>query len=260
MSDEKPRGYIKLYRRQFHADDDLWGDGTPFDSRSSWTWLLQFASWKDSTYHTKFALDSLKRGEFVASLRYLAEAWGWKKDRVSRFLAMLVKARRITRQRSGQHGTVYLIDNYDSYQSGIPKGATPDATADATPGRQQRDKVEEGKEGETYSADFELLWKAYPKRHGGSNKAGAYSNYNGHLKKGVSFDIMFEGVKRYALFCIADGSVGTKYVKDCQTFLGPRKCFLDEHAIGSPPKPTGVLPISKAERDAEQFRKRGYIA
>lgn len=257
---EKPRGYIKLYRKQFQGDDDLWADDTPFDSRSAWTWLLQFAAWKDSTYHTNFALDTLKRGEFVASLRYLGERWKWGKNRVSRYLKMLQKAGRITGQRAGQHGTVYLIVNYDAYQSGVAASGTPTGTADGTNSGQTRDKVEEGKEGkETYSADFELLWKAYPKRHGGSNKAGSYSRYLAHLKKGVSFDVMFEGVKRYALFCIADGSVGTKYVKDCETFLGPRKCFLDEHEIGQPVKPAGVLPISKEERDREMFRKRGWV-
>lgn len=262
MNAEKPRGYIKLYRKQFNDKDILWGDGTPFDTRSAWTWLLQAAAFKDGFYHTKFAIDELKRGEFVASLRFLGEKWGWSHTRVRRFIKMLTsqKVERLALQRSGQHGAVYLIVNYDSYQSGTIPASTGGVTPSDTPAIHPRYKVEEGKEGEAYSPDFELLWKAYPKRHGGSNKAGSYRCFLGHLKNGVAFDVMFEGVKRYALFCIADGSVGTRFVKDCKTFLGRDRCFLDEYAIGGPPKPSGVISISKAERDAEQFRKRGYIA
>lgn len=84
-----------------------------------------------------------------------------------------------------------------------------------------------------YPAEFELLWKAYPKRQGGSNKAGSYRCYQGNLKRGVSFEVMFEGVKAYTLRCIADASIGTRYVMDCKTFLGPDKHYLDDHAAGT---------------------------
>lgn len=258
LNDKVPRGHIKLSRKQFNGSDALWDDGTPFDSRSAWVWLLQLASWKDSPYHTAFRLDMLKRGEFVASFRYLGGRWKWGKNRVSRYLKMLEKAGRIAGQRAGHHGTVYLIVNYDSYQSGAVSSGTATGTVSGTISGQSRDKVEAVKEGEAYTADFELLWKAYPKRHGGSNKAGSYTRFLGHLKNGVAFDIMFEGVKRYALLCISDGSVGTKYVKDCETFLGPKKCFLDEHTIGFADT-SGVLPLDKAARDAAQFKKRGYV-
>lgn len=104
-----------------------------------------------------------------------------------------------------------------------------------------------------YPPDFDLLWKAYPKRHGGSNKAGSYRCYLGHLKAGVAYDVMLEGVKRYALKCIADGSVGTRFVKDCKTFLGPDKYFLDDHEVG-PAGTDGVLPISRTQ----DLKRRGY--
>ena len=110
-----------------------------------------------------------------------------------------------------------------------------------------------------YTADFDLLWKAYPKRHGGSNKVGSYRCFLGHLKAGVAYDVMLEGVKRYALKCLADASVGTKYVKDCKTFLGPDKYFLDDHDIGPGGGGEGVLPISREAKAAKQFLQRGYV-
>lgn len=143
----KTHGFIQLSRKQFAGDDDLWDDGTPFDSRSAWTWLIQQAAWKDSTYHTEFRLDALKRGEFVASLRYLGERWGWDKMRVSRYLKMLEKARRVVRQRTGHHGTVYLLVKYDTYNPPPMQRETGTETVRKTIMRQKRDKVEEGKEG-----------------------------------------------------------------------------------------------------------------
>jgi hypothetical protein len=139
-------GHIKLSRKQMNGRDLLWEDGTPFDSRSAWVYLLFKAAWKPSDYRTGNRVDHLERGEFVASLRYLAERWGWSKDRVRRFLQLLTKARRIAPQKrdSGRdsHGTVYLILNYDSYQTTDDPRATPDASQTRQLPPRNRDKVE----------------------------------------------------------------------------------------------------------------------
>lgn len=242
--DEKPRGHIKLSRKQFNDEDILWGDKTPFDNRSAWTWLLQAAAWKDGFYHTQFRLDELKRGEFVASLRFLADRWKWSHTRVARFLALLAKAGRIALQRLGQHGTVYLIVNYDTYQSTPAPSVVAGVTPNDTPTIQPRYKVEAVKavEASNYPPEFELLWKVLPKKPG-ANKKQTYRLYLGHLRAGVDFDTMYNGAIRYAAYALAKGWIGTDFVKAPQVFMGRDQHFLSEWDCADlPKKPAAVGP------------------
>lgn len=85
-----------------------------------------------------------------------------------------------------------------------------------------------------YPPEFELLWHAYPRRFPYSNKAGAFRGYRSHLKAGVAYDVMLEGVKKYAAAMIADGKVGTRFVLDAKTFFGPDKHFLNDYADAPP--------------------------
>lgn len=84
-------------------------------------------------------------------------------------------------------------------------------------------------ESEEYSADFLLLWNAYPKKAGENNKRKAYNAFKARLRDGIAFDVMFEGVKRYRQHMIETGKEGTDYVKMTATFLGPNRHFLDEY-------------------------------
>ena len=62
-----------------------------------------------------------KRGQVFASYRFLAERWGWDKNRVSRFLKTLRDDEMIKVVKSGTqggtvNGTVITIENYSKYQ------------------------------------------------------------------------------------------------------------------------------------------------
>jgi hypothetical protein len=235
---EQQHGYIKISRKQFDGQDALWEDGTPFDSRSAWTWLLQAAAWRDGVYESGFGTDQLSRGEFVASLRYLGIRWKWGKNRVARFLAHLEKAGRITGQRTRQHGRVYVVVNYDTYQTPNGKSGTPRGTRNGTLAGQRRDKVEGSirKDKETtngYPAEFDLLWNAYPKRPG-SNKRNTYACYLSRLNDGCSYEAMFEGTKAYHAFCLRQGWLGTNSVKMPETFYGPARHFASDWSESAP--------------------------
>ncbi|MEH3296820.1 hypothetical protein POW16_27540 [Raoultella planticola] len=97
-----------------------------------------------------------------------------------------------------------------------------------------------------YSPEFETAWDAYPKRAGGNSKAGAFKAWKARLKDGVKPDDMLAGVKRYAAYARATGSVGTQFVKQAATFFGPDRHF--EESWQSPSAPgggrPGVLPVS----------------
>lgn len=240
--DEKARGYIKLYRKQFDKKDRLWDDGTPYDSRSAWTWLIQSAAWRDSTYRVAGGKVPLKRGEFVASIRFLAQRFRWSKSTVSRFLQDLIDrksiastpqiaghlAGRVAGHPVGHLGRVYLIVNYELYNGDAEiVGQQAGQLVGQQPGQSRSSKAVEAF---TYPPEFELIWNAYPRRRPASNKAGTFRLYEGHLKSGVAYDVLFEGTKRYAAVCLAEGIVGTKFVKDAKTFFGRDKYFLDEQS------------------------------
>lgn len=64
-------------------------------------------------YQTTHGTDVLQRGEFVASLRFLADRWRWSKNKVDRWLKGLQNAGHLTGQRTGRNGTVYLLHFID---------------------------------------------------------------------------------------------------------------------------------------------------
>ncbi len=90
--------------------------------------------------------------------------------------------------------------------------------------KEQKALVPSGDDTSAYSAEFESFWAEYPKREGGNSKKGAYKAWNARLRSGVKAEDMILSAKRYADQMQAKGNVGTSFVKQAATFLGP-----DEH-------------------------------
>ncbi len=113
----------------------------PYTEREAWLWLLGAAAWKAQTVRIGKFVATVKRGDYAASIRFLAEKWQWDKARVSRFLTRLKKLDMIeTQTETGI--TVITIRNYNEYQRvSLPKRDT-DETRTETGARQQRDKEE----------------------------------------------------------------------------------------------------------------------
>lgn len=144
----------------FAISRGIWGDpefeGEPFSKREAWIWLIGNAAWAD--HRTRgahgHAID-LKRGEFSFSVRFLAEKFGWTKDRVHRALKSL-QSRDTIRDTSRDGCQIYFITKYNEFQVvGMPErdnDRDKAATATATEARQQRDKVETGKTGKILSS------------------------------------------------------------------------------------------------------------
>jgi hypothetical protein len=66
---------------------------------------------------------------------------------------------------------------------------------------------------------FELAWAAYPKRPGAS-KSDSLKQWNARLNAGADPLAIIEGVKAYAAFVVADGTL-PKFIKQPVTFFGP---------------------------------------
>lgn len=132
----KKEGFIPISRRLFN--NFLWKEEREFSRAEAWLDLIQLA---------RFEANSIKeiingrvieygRGERPLALRFLADRWKWSKNRVDKFLDLLVSERMITKKTTfgtaleteigttkktatgttkGIKQTIIIICNYDSY-------------------------------------------------------------------------------------------------------------------------------------------------
>lgn len=145
-------GYIKLHRGW--RDNDLFKG--EYSRADAWVWLIERAAWKPAKVRIKGQTVQIERGELSFSVRFMAEAWGWSKSRVDRFLADLRSETMIeTRSKigtsaghnAGQGQSIITICNYSKYQDRDGLERDNDDAKSGTKSGQQRDKEEELKEG-----------------------------------------------------------------------------------------------------------------
>jgi hypothetical protein len=147
-------------RGVFAVDRGIWdhpvlASRDPFTRREAWLWLVSEAAWKPRRRRIGSASLEIDRGELAHSVRFIADAWGWPKSNVARFLEAL-KTETMIGTRTDQGVTVITICNYDEYQRvslpdrdnrGTPSGTQVGHERDSagTAAGQQRDKLEDNK-------------------------------------------------------------------------------------------------------------------
>lgn len=72
-----------------------------------------------------------------------------------------------------------------------------------------------------YSVGFLAFWNAYPKRDRSSPKKPAWKAWKARTKSGVNQMLLITAAHAYSAEMIAKGKVGTEYVMQPATFLGP---------------------------------------
>lgn len=145
-------GWICLHRG--------WRDNPIFKGEYSradaWVWLIENACWKATRTRIKGDGFELQRGELTFSVRFMADAWGWSKSRVDRFIADLREESMIeTRSKigttaghnAGQGQSIITICNYAKYQDVGEAKRDNDGSVSGTRAGQQRDKEEQGNKG-----------------------------------------------------------------------------------------------------------------
>jgi hypothetical protein len=132
----------------FAVDRGIWDHpefaNEPFTEREAWQWLISEAAFKPRKKRVGNTVFDLVRGQLACSLRFMAKAWQWKKDKVARFLKRLETATMIATQ-ARHDATVITICKYNNYQRLSLPSINETATPDATPTRHQRDKLENTK-------------------------------------------------------------------------------------------------------------------
>lgn len=152
----KKEGYIPVSRKLF--EHPFWIEKREFSYAEAWIDLLRLARFESDAAQMLVSgkLISVKRGEYPVSLRYLSEAWKWSKNRVDRFLKLLISEGMITKRTAkGTKQTVITICKYDDYNvsgadRGTKKGQRKDKKGTKKGQRKNEDGTTEGqKEDET---------------------------------------------------------------------------------------------------------------
>src|SRR3954468_20107928 len=130
-------------RGVFAVDRGIWSDpdfaDEPFTEREAFMWLVGEAAWKPYRKGADGKLVDPGRGQLCHAVRFMAEAWGWSKSRVDRFLDRLENRDMIARD----HGTRTPVLSVCQYErgGGLPERDNISEDGGTTAG-QQRDKLE----------------------------------------------------------------------------------------------------------------------
>ena len=106
--------WIKVYRKI--RESAIWNNDEPFDYRSAWIDLIMEANVKPNTFIYKGQTITVKRGEYYTSVRKLSNRWHWSKDKVNRFLKILIKLDMVRKRKDIKCATLLTIVNYSDYQ------------------------------------------------------------------------------------------------------------------------------------------------
>ena len=123
------KGWIKLHRRI--QDCWIW-DEKPFDKPRAWIDILLLANHADKKIMFNGNPIVIKRGQYLTSIRKLAERWGWSYDKVTRFLNVLISEDMLQKE-SDSNRTLLTVINYEVYQD-VPNA---DECSDRTPTSEQ---------------------------------------------------------------------------------------------------------------------------
>ena len=107
-------GFIMVNRKFF--DHKFWSEKRVFSYAEAWLDLIRLANWEDGQRIVRGKLLPVRRGEVIASLRFLGTAWQWSPMKVSRFVEWL-KNETMATVETRQGETFITLCNYDQYNS-----------------------------------------------------------------------------------------------------------------------------------------------
>ena len=128
------RGWVKLYRQIWSSD--VWQSPEPFDKRSAWIDLILLCNHADGDFFDGRTTIHIERGQFVTSIRHLADRWRWSKDRVYRYLRHLSRQGMI-HTTATQTATVITLIKYEFFQGECDNGKHSKQDTDKPTGKSQ---------------------------------------------------------------------------------------------------------------------------
>lgn len=141
----KTGSYIKLDRGL--KNNSLWLE-KPFSKGQAWVDLLMLAQGIEMDKHYRGQIQHMKPGVVYTSILYLTKRWGWSRNKVYRFLELLIKDKMIAVQgrtlndttnrtrnetyNGTTNGTIITIENWELYQNVETNNDTKNETSNGT--------------------------------------------------------------------------------------------------------------------------------
>jgi hypothetical protein len=253
------KGYIKLYRQI--QDCWIWDSDEKHNRRSAWIDLLMLANHKDKKISFNDRIITIKRGQYLTSIRKLAERWKWSANTVSVFLKLLENDNMITKE-SDRHRTLLTIINYSIYQDTQTPTDTPTDTESETQTDTQGETVgktpaelnnndnnDKNDKEDIYIRKFEEVWKHYPRKE---DRGLAYKCYKARLNDGYTEDELLKATIGYEEECKKNNRE-KRYIKKGSTFYGINTPFIDYL-----PKHENLQSIRLKNQTQEEITKFPY--
>lgn len=227
-------GHVKVSRKAF-AQDEWWKEKRAFSKWEAWVDCIQMAAWRPRKFAIGFEVEHLERGEFIASIRFLAKRWRWGKNVVQRWIEAAQKAGRLERLREGQGGTVYLLANYELYQGleGVERDTdlAVDRDTSGTPPGHLRDKSEAVQAVQALTTSVATANGTHPKRAKRSRPTAVHANWVNEAREiyAKHIGLLTHGVVGGTLKPLVDrcGWDEVKLVLQCFCELAPYEHYLN---------------------------------
>lgn len=196
----------------------------PFCRAAAWAWMIEEAAYELRKTRIGGKVVELQRGQFSHSLRFMAEAWGWHRNKVARFIdelgaeGMIERCPATVPQLSrncptdtdcGTAPGIITICNYDVYQAPSQKRGTPAGTlAGQTRDRHGTDLNKETNtpldsslrseslppRGKATQREFEDFWSECPRKVGKDAAARKYVA----ARRQTDAETLLDAMRRYA--------------------------------------------------------------
>lgn len=218
-------GWISIHRKI--RDCVIWDTDEPFTRRDAWIDLLLLANHNDKDIIFDGKKITIKKGQYLTSVRKLAKEWHWGNAKTLAYLRLLEECEMITRHADSRR-TLITIVNYGIYQdenidNRNSNGTVTDTVAERRPTTNNNKNNENNDNNNKYICSFDDFWKIYPRKN---DKARAYKCYQARLKDGYTEDQLLTACKNYAAEC-EKNKTEQKYIKHGATFLSINEPFLD---------------------------------
>lgn len=104
---------------------------------------------------------------------------------------------------------------------------------------------------------FDQLHPIYPRRDGGQGWADGRKQCVKRDAEGYAFDVMLQGVTNYRIYCGRKGYIGTSFVMQFATFMGPGLWF-EEYAQMDLRSPHQIAEDEKWRALEDRARTMGF--
>lgn len=128
------QGWIPVYRQI--QENWMWKE-KPFSKGQAWIDLIMLANYEDKKMPYKGEVITCERGTVNLSISFLADRWGWGREKTRNFLKLLESDEMVT-VNATKHRTTIIIENYAIYND-VPATNRQPIDNQSTTSRQQAD-------------------------------------------------------------------------------------------------------------------------